>query len=418
MSDDYRRLRTAAIGTALVFTASGTVLGAWVSRLPAVREHLHASPGQLGIALLAMGIGSLLSMPLTGYLCRWFGSRQVVAVNAVLGAVALAALGQVDTLVQLGAVLFGFGLVYGSWDVAMNVQGSHVDQRAGRAWMPRYHACWSAGSIAGAALGAFAASRSIGVGTHFAVNAVACALVVAVGLVFYVEERGGPVPAAGAKRGRFVNRALLLIGAITLVATTIEGAAADWLAIYLADERGVSHASAALAFSVFAVAMTVGRFAGTPVSERLGRATAVRIGGVLSIAGVLLVVLQPVLALSYLGALLWGAGICLVFPAAVSAAGETARPAESIAFVTTLGYGAILVGPPLIGALADQVGLGRALLVLVALGAAVAILAPAVSVRERVDRPVDAHVGDRVGGAERLREQPDPQLLDHPADLA
>jgi len=192
------------------------------------------------------------------------------------------------------------------------------------------------------------------------------------------------------------------------------------MAIYLADERDVSHASAALGFTVFAVAMTLGRFVGTPVSERLGRATAVRIGGILAMAGVAVTVLAPVLALNYAGALLWGAGVCLVFPAGVSAAGETERPAESIAFVTTLGYGAILVGPPAIGALADRIGLGHALLVLVVLGALVAVLAPAVRDKsgEGVDGPVDPDVRDGVRGAEPLGEQPDPPLLDHPTDLA
>jgi MFS family permease len=400
------RLRNAAIGTALVFTASGSMLGAWVSRLPAVREHLHARPGQLGAALLAMGVGSLLSMPLTGHLCRQFGSRAVVMVNAALSCLALAVLGQVSSLTQLAAVLFCFGLFYGSWDVAMNVQGSAAEQLAGRQWMPRYHACWSAGSILGAAFGALAAGQHLAVGTHFALAAGACAVVCGVGLSMFINDRPARTPSTErvkTKRGSVITRRLVLIGLITLVSTTVEGAAADWLAIYLAAERGVTQASAALAFTVFAVAMTVGRFAGTPISERLGRAKAVRAGGILAMAGVLLTVSSPVLALSYLGALLWGAGICLVFPAAVSAAGETARPAESIAFVTSLGYGAILVGPPLIGALADHIGLGRALLILVALAAGVAVLAPAV--RDRASG--DAHGDDtveradvRVAGAE------------------
>jgi MFS family permease len=360
MPTSYARLRTAAIGTALVFTASGGVLGTWVARLPAVRDHLHASTGQLGAALLAMGIGSLVSMPVTGLLSRRFGSRQVLVVTAALTCAGIVALGRVGTLAQLAAVLFGFGLSYGAWDVAMNVQGSAVDQRAGRQWMPRYHACWSAGSILGAALGSLAADRALAVGTHFLVTAVVAAVAVAAGLVLFVDERVGPEPTAGEPaatpvKRRVVNRHLLLIGLVVFVATTIEGAAADWMAIFLADERHASHASAALGFTLFSVAMTIGRFAGTPVSERLGRATAVRVGGLLAMLGVAVTVLSPVLVLGYAGALLWGIGICLVFPAGVSAAGETERPAESIAFVTTLGYGALLVGPPAIGALADRV---------------------------------------------------------------
>jgi fucose permease len=281
--------------------------------------------------------------------------------------------------VQLGVVLFCLGLVYGSWDVSMNIQGSAVDRRAGREWMPRYHACWSLGSILGAALGSLAARGDLAIGVHFTVAATGAALVTFAGLLFYIDERtDSPQPAPGTRRRFVANRMLLLIGVLTLCATVIEGAAADWLALYLDAGRGLSEASAALGFTVFAAAMTVGRFFGTPVAAWLGRAAAVRIGGFLGVGGVLVTVLSPWVPITYAGALLWGAGVCLVFPAAVSAAGETDRPAESIALVTSIGYGSILVGPPFIGALADVIGMGNALLTLAGLAAAVAALAPVV----------------------------------------
>jgi len=378
---DYVRLRRAALGTALVFTAAGTVTGAWASRLPSIRDRIDATAGQLSLALLAMGIGSVLAMPVAGYACRWFGSRQVTLVTVAIGCSAFVAAGFAGSLTVLIGVMFVFGIVFGSWDVSMNVQGSAVDLRASRDWMPRYHACWSAGTVLGAASGALAARVGLSVQVHFSLAAAVAAAACLVGISMYIEERATPDPettSAATPRRRVITRQLLLI---TLSATTIEGAAIDWLALYLADDRGVSHASAALGFTVFATAMALGRFAGTPVNARLGRDVAVRIGGLLSIAGLLLTVLPPVLAVNYVGAVLWGLGTCLVFPAAVSAAGETARPAEAIGVVTTLGYGAILVGPPLIGGLADQIGLGRALLSLLVLGTAVAVLAPAVRVR-------------------------------------
>jgi fucose permease len=175
---------------------------------------------------------------------------------------------------------------------------------------------------------------------------------------------------------------LLLVGVVTLCATTLEGAAADWLALFLTDERAATASLAAAGYAVFAVAMAAGRFSGTAVAERLGRDGAVRAGGLVSLAGVLLTVLGPGLAGAYAGAALWALGVCLVFPAAVSAGGETPdRPADAIAAVTTIGYGGFLVGPPLIGLLADQVGLGRALLVLCLLAGGIAALAPAVRSR-------------------------------------
>jgi MFS family permease len=155
------RLRRAALATALVFAVSGFVAASWVSRLPATRDRLGASAAELGLVLLAPGVGSLLSMPFSGRWCRRFGSRLVVAATTTAACAVLVALAVVPNLIMLGLGLFVWGTFYGSWDVAMNVHGSAVEQRAGREWMPRYHACWSVGGIAGAGCGALAASAGL-----------------------------------------------------------------------------------------------------------------------------------------------------------------------------------------------------------------------------------------------------------------
>jgi predicted MFS family arabinose efflux permease len=423
-----QRLGRAALATALVFAVNGFLLASWVSRLPATRDRLGASVAELGLVLLAPGFGSLLSMPFSGRWCRRFGSRVVVAATTVAASVALVALAVVPTSFTLGLALFVWGSFYGSWDVAMNVHGSAVEQRAGREWMPRYHACWSVGGIAGAGCGALAAQAGMPLTLHFSAVAVLCTALVMVALRAFVEDRAdvavvasgpadGPVPDPGAPqppdpvpgppegessprretvaaavhspRPRVLTGRLLLVGAVTLCATTLEGAAADWLALYLTDERGATQSLAAAGYAVFAVAMAGGRFSGTAVAERLGRDGAVRAGGVVSFVGVLLTVLGPGLVSVYLGAALWALGVCLVFPAAVSAGGEAPeRPADAIAAVTTIGYGGFLLGPPLIGLLAEQVGLGRALLVLLVLAGGIATLAPAVRSRRARAAPV------------------------------
>jgi len=411
--------RRAALATALVFAVNGLLLATWVARIPETRDRLGASTAELGLVLLAPGIGSLLSMPFSGRWCRRFGSRTVVAATTVAASVALVLLAVVSTLVGLGLTLFVWGMFYGSWDVAMNVHGSAVEQRAGREWMPRYHACWSVGGIVGATLGALAAALDTPLILHFAAIAVACVTLVGFALRSFIEDReavegwdsrgdegtphrpapvpGPPVgersrsPESGGgvvhspqahRRPRVLTGRLLVVGVVTLCATTLEGAAADWLALFLTDERGATASLAAFGYAVFAVAMAAGRFSGTAVAERLGRDGAVRAGGLVSFAGVLLTVVGPGLVTSYVGAALWALGVCLVFPAAVSAGGEAPyRPADAIAAVTTIGYGGFLLGPPLIGLLADRVGLGRALLVLLALAGGVATLAPAVRSR-------------------------------------
>jgi len=421
--------RRAALATALVFAVNGLLLATWVARIPATRDRLGASAAELGLVLLAPGVGALLSMPFSGRWCRRFGSRPVVAATTVAASVVLVLLAVVPTLVGLGLTLFVWGMFYGSWDVAMNVHGSAVEQRAAREWMPRYHACWSVGGIVGATLGALAAALDIPLILHFAAIAVTCVTLVGFALRGFIEDREGrevwegredegaphrpaPVPGPlvgerspagmemppvvhspqapsaqahsrqGHGRPRVLTGRLLVVGVVTLCATTLEGAAADWLALFLTDERGTTASLAAFGYAVFAVAMAAGRFSGTVVAERLGRDGAVRAGGLVSFAGVLLTVVGPGLVTSYLGAALWALGVCLVFPAAVSAGGEAPyRPADAIAAVTTIGYGGFLLGPPLIGLLADQVGLARALLVLLVLAGGIAALAPAVRSR-------------------------------------
>ena len=190
-------LGRAALATALVFAVNGFLLAAWVSRLPATRDRLGASVAELGLVLLAPGFGSLLSMPFSGRWCRRFGSRVVIAATTVAASLALVALAVVPTSFTLALTLFVWGSFYGSWDVAMNVHGSAVEQRAGREWMPRYHACWSVGGIAGAGCGALAAHAGMPLTLHFAAVAVLCVALVMVALRSFIEDRT-EVPARGA----------------------------------------------------------------------------------------------------------------------------------------------------------------------------------------------------------------------------
>jgi hypothetical protein len=281
-------------------------------------------------------------------------------------------------------VLFLFGASYGSWDVAMNVQGSFVDRSGGRDFMPRYHACWSVGAFAGAGLGAVAAAAGVPLVVHFGVAAV-----LAVVPMLYVvrrwwlddrEQHPETAPDAAPSRRRLVTRRLVLIGAITLCGTLLEGSASDWVTLYLTGDRGQAQSVAALGYAVFAFAMAGARFAGTDVIARLGRARSIRIAGGLATLGVAAALTLPGIGGVAVGLLAWGAGTALVFPAAMSAGGEQpGRAADGIATVSTIGYGGFLLGPPLIGLLAHEVGIGNALWVLVPLGIAIAVLSPVVA---------------------------------------
>jgi MFS family permease len=383
--------RRAAQATALVFALNGFAMATWLSRLPATRNRLGVDSAALGLALLMTGLGSLTLMPLTGKLCARYGSRSVILATALPSCLVLLALAYVPNVYALGAGLFFLGATYGSWDVSMNVQGAYGDRLVGRDIMPRYHACWSVGAIVGAGLGALAAKVGLGLPAHFALAVAAILAGLASALPSFLPDRqtdeeartGEPRRAA---RGRLFTRTLVLIGVLTLCGTCIEGAAGDWIALYLTDGRGTTQSVAAGGFAVFSVAMATSRFVGTPLIAAIGRANAIRIAGVVTGVGIVAAVTLPTVAGAMFGALLWGLGDALVFPAAMSAGGEApGRPADGIAAVSTIGYGGFLLGPPLIGIVAKHGGLGHALLLLVVMAAGIVVLSPAV--RSRVGGP-------------------------------
>lgn len=375
------RLSGAAVATAATFLISGLVFGTWVSRLPAIRDNLGANTAELGVALLMPGFGALLSMPYMGAACNRWGSRRMVVVFGLLAIVLLPVLAVVSTVPSLAVVLLLFGVGFGAWDVSMNVHGSAVEREAERAWMPRYHAGWSVGGIAGAGIGALAARQDIELLRHFSLVALASGLLLMTALPWFIRDdrlAQRTNDEAPERRGRILSPRLLAIGAVTACATSIEGAAADWLAIYLKDERAVNDAGAASGYMVFAIAMACGRLTGTPLIERFGRQGTLRLAGLLTAIGIGVTVGAPMVAGAYVGAAIWGLGVSVIFPAAMSAGGELpGRPAEGIAVVSTIGYAGFLLGPPVIGVIAHSLDMGRALLVLLVLAAGVLALAPA-----------------------------------------
>jgi MFS family permease len=378
-------VRRAAWATRVVFAANGGLFATWVSRLPAVRDDLGADERGLGFALLFTAVGSLLAMPFSGRLVAKVGARAVLVACIVLCCLAYPALAFAPNLVVLAAVLFFVGAGVGVWDVAMNVSGHVVEREAGRDLMPGFHAAWSIGSVAGAGLGALAAKVGLDPAIHFTAVCAVTAVVALRSARVMPEGTEDPSTAGYADGEHHVpgptgplirDPRLLGLGVMTFFAAWAEGSANDWLALMMADDRGASGALAAAGFAVFATAMTLGRLAGTAVVSRLGRVRTLRAGAVVAAVGVALLLGVPVLAVGYAGALLWGVGISVGFPLAMTAAGETpGRGPSAIATVATIAYTGFLVGPPLIGSIAHAVGLDHALWIVVLLTGGMIVLA-------------------------------------------
>lgn len=377
-------VRRQAWATRVVFAANGGLFATWVSRIPAVRDDLGADERGLGFALLFTAVGSLVAMPLSGRLVGRVGARRVLLVCIVVCVLGYPALGLAPDLVVLAAVLLVIGAGVGVWDVAMNVSGHEVEKAAARDLMPGFHAGWSIGAVLGAAFGALAARAGLAPAAHFALACLvfggAAVLAVRIMPDGTADDVGSPAEGEhhvpGPTGPILHDLRLVGLGLMTFCAAWAEGSANDWLALMLADDRGASGAAAALGFAVFAVAMTGGRLVGTPVVTRFGRVPTLRWGAVVTAVGVSVLLLVPVLAVGYLGAFLWGIGIAIAFPLAMTAAGETpGRGNSAIATVATIAYTGFLVGPPLIGAIAHSVGLDHALWLVVLLAGGIFALA-------------------------------------------
>lgn len=355
-----------------VFATNGFAIASWLARVPAIRDELGVRPAELGLILLGLSAGAVSALPLSGALVHRVGAARAVQLGALLDALGLAAAGLTRTVPVLFVALFAYGVGSSSWDVAMNVAGAQVERELGRPVMPRFHAAFSLGTVAGALAGSAAAALGLPVRVHLVLAAV-----LVLGITLDAPRRFRPdehrpdqVPASVPRPRRssgslaaWRERRTLVIGLLVLGMAFGEGVANDWLALGLVDGYRVGHAVAAAGFGLFVAAMTTGRMLGPWALERWGRVPVLRAEAGLLLLGVLLVVFAPWLALAALGAVVWGIGGALGFPVGMSAAAdEPAVAAARVSVVATIGYTAFLAGPPLLGALGNRFGVLSALL--------------------------------------------------------
>lgn len=358
--------RTAVLAT---FFVNGFALASWATRIPSVRHHLDLGPARLGLLLLSASIGSLVALPTSGGMVQRFGTRRVVTVAAVVEGVGLLLLavgaGVLTTVPVTAAGLFLIGLGTGYWDVSMNVEGAEVERQLGRSVMPRFHAAFSLGTVAGAAVGALVTYVGLGVVWH--VGTVGVLVIVLGGLSvqgFLAAVPADEQPPTARALSAWSEPRILLIGVMVLAMALTEGVANDWLAVAMVDGYDAPAWLGAAAFALFVSAMTVGRVTGTLLLDTFGRLRVLWGSMAVAAVGVLLVVLGDLPALVVAGILLWGLGASLGFPVGMSAAADDpAKAAARVSVVSTIGYTAFLGGPPLLGFLGSHFGVLHALLV-------------------------------------------------------
>ena len=281
-------IRTPWRAVAAVFAFNGILLGIWASRIPAVVERHGLSEAQLGLLLLFMGFGALVSFPLAGRLADRLGAVRVTRWIAFAYIFTLVLVAFAPSPVWLGLALFIFGMSHGSMDVVMNTWATEVEKHIGRSVMSSFHAMWSLGAGLGAVTGFVATSLGWNVQTHFTFGSLLSALLFLPFLTLPWTSETRPhdpnAPVFAIPRG-----ALVLVGLIALAAATGEGATADWSAIYLTDVVEVPQAQATLGYTVFSITMVVMRLMADKLIIRLGQMRMAQISGLCAATGMFLI---------------------------------------------------------------------------------------------------------------------------------
>lgn len=351
----YKQESGSRLATRIAFFVAGFGIACWGPLVPLAKARLGISDGSLGLLLLCLGLGSILAMQFAGPVISKIGARPVIIAGGIGQAILLPFLSFSPTISAMAASLLLFGGFLGLTDISMNVHAVEVEKRASKPLMSGFHGLFSVGGFVGALLltGVLSAKIDPTLGTAAASLLMIVAVLVAAPRLIDTSKLD-ETPFLVVPRGVVILLALL--GAITFLT---EGAMLNWSALLLAGKKLLPTALAGIGYSVFALAMTIGRLTGDAVVARLGDRRTMLWGGLLAIFGYCVLLSAPVAALALVGFLLIGLGASNTVPVLFRRAGaQTVMPATfAIASVTSFGYVGVLAGPAGVGFVAQKIGL-------------------------------------------------------------
>ncbi|MET8863199.1 MFS transporter [Nonomuraea sp. NPDC004580] len=367
-----RELRSARYGAVLTFVLAGLMVGTMTVRIPALTDKLGLSEAMVGTILLAWGLGALVTMQSMRRVMARVGSRAVLRAGGPLTALSLFGVGLAPDLPLLLTAVVLFGMAFGVMDVAMNAQGSAVEQAYRRPLMNGMHAGWCVGAISAGALGALAIAAGLPFTAHVTlIGLLSLPVMVLLGRTYLPEP---PAVEARTQGRRRLPPVVYLLGAIMFFAFMVEGTVADWNGLYLRDELGAPEAVAALGYPVFEVGMLIARLTGDRLRVRFGVRGMLTVSGVATAGFFAVVLLAPAAVVAVAAMFFVGLGVATISPLTLSLAGTaTDTPGPAIAQAGAMGYAGLLLGPVVIGFLSDAAGLRTALGIGVLLGLLIAL---------------------------------------------
>ncbi|MDO9373087.1 MAG: MFS transporter [Ferruginibacter sp.] len=371
--------RAHRIAVSTFFFIAGFCFASWASRIPDIKTFLQLSDGGLGAVLFALPVGLMVSMPLSGFFVSKFGSRKVLICAAVVYPVILVLLGFAVTPWQLAAILFLFGFCGNIMNISVNTQAVGVEALYGRSIMASFHGVWSLAGFSGAAVGALMVALRLAPQLHFAIIWVSCLFLAAITYKYILPQNTGKQSSR-----LFVkpDAAILKLGLIAFGCLVCEGTMFDWSGVYFQKVVKVPESQTPLGYVAFMSSMATGRFVADWLVTKFSVKPILQFSGLIIATGLLTSVIFPYAATAIIGFLLVGFGVSSVVPLVYGLAGKsnTMLPEMALAAVSTIGFLGFLVGPPLIGFLAEAAGLRWAFTVIACIGLGTTLLATKVKI--------------------------------------
>ena len=372
---EAKSLKSWHYAVVIYFSFFGMGIAALLARMPEVKANLDVNSSQLGLVLLCGALGSLIALIFSGKIVARLGTKPVLITGYVISAAALiatAAAIENHSVVLTITFLFITFAGYALSDIAVNVDGSAIEQKLNRSVLPRMHAAYSLGSFAGAGLGTLAVAFNVSLLIQITVISLIALLIPILTFKAIPLHTGQDLHHKDKTQEKVTsinplkNPVVILLGLGILGITLTEGAGNDWMALSFKEGIGTTATNAGIAFVVYEIGMTLTRLFGGRFVDKFGRRRMLEVLAGGGVVGILLVILSQNVYLGWVGAALWGMGVALGFPLFLSAAGEGKNGAKQVSMVATFGYTAFLVGPPALGLLAQTIGILNMLFVLVA----------------------------------------------------
>ena len=363
------------IAVSVFFFCQGLAFANWASRIPDIKTSLHLSEAGLGSILLALPVGQLITMPFSGRLVTRFGSKYVLRVAVVGYVLSLTNIGLVEKPWQLALALCAFGIFGNMCNISVNTQAVHAEALYNRPIMASFHGIWSTAGFTGALIGSLMMRLDIKPYYHFWIIAT---FAITMMLIFnrFLLLTPTSKSASSFTKFKMPHGSLMLLGVIAFCCMSAEGCMFDWSGVYFKQVVKAQGSLVSLGYASFMIMMATGRFTGDRLALKFGRKKMVQLSGVLIFIGMMIAVLFPTIVPATIGFLIIGFGVSSIIPLMFSTAGKIKEVASGIAIATVSGIGffGFLMGPPLIGYIAQLAGLQYSFAVIAVLGLGITLL--------------------------------------------